>query len=203
MKRFLSACTIALGTFAFGTMASASIIDFTNAATYSIDTATTASGDQGGGWTAVAVGGPINISEAGPGTQGPLLGANDGLGIGERDDEISLMESFTITFNDAVTIVGLFFLDHFEPETALVSVDGGANVSFASIVPRPGIGFTSFATSLTGTSFTFTVDIPNEIGVADYALAGIDLAPIPLPAGLLLLGGALGALGVARRRKAA
>ena len=57
---------------------------------------------------------------------------------------------------------------------------------------------------MVGTSFVFTVDGVNDLaGVADGALARLEIAPVPLPAGILLLGGALGGLALTRRRKAA
>ena len=186
-------------------VANAALIDFTNAGAYGngnlvISPANVITGTAAGGFTAVGTGGSFNISEAGPGAVGPLAGDNDGLGI--NDDEITNPnQSLTITFNQTVTLTNLYFLDHFAPE--VVTVTNGTSESFAStIVYGPGgIGFTSWATSLTGTTFTFTVENANEIGRPDFALAGIQTAPIPLPAGVVLLGGALAGLGLARRRK--
>ncbi|MEM1232535.1 MAG: hypothetical protein AAGH70_00285 [Pseudomonadota bacterium] len=193
-----------------GSIAHASAIDFTDASAYGVSitqtSATTLTGTAAGGWTGATTGGPINLSEAGPGAQSAFVaGDNDGLGIG--DDEISVdpTESFTISFNTTVTIAGLYFLDHYAPEEVHVSIDGGTPLApFISTVSPPTPGYTEFENlSLTGQTFTFTVGEPNQTGaVADYALAGIDIAAIPLPAGLLLLGGALGMLGATRRRKA-
>lgn len=210
MKKFATslavAATVALGASA----ASASFIDFTDENAFGGGivqvNSTTLTGTAASGWTGVATGGDLTFAQPGPGEQGGLIdGENDGLGIGRGDDEITFgAESFTITFNSIVTIEALYFLDHFSPEEVHLAVDGTDQAPFISTVPNPGVGFTSFdGLSLTGTVFTFTVGEPNEVGFPDYSLAAIDLAPIPLPAGVLLLGGALGALGVARRRRKA
>ena len=209
MKQLLQTAMFAATASICGTLAGASAIDFTDAEAYGdtiIQTGpTTLTGTVTGvGWTGVTAPGAINVSENGPGPQGPFVtGDNDGLGIG--DDEISFdpSESFTLTFETQVGIVGLYFLDHFEEEEVHVSVDEGD----VALVFSPGAalgtsGYTAFEDlALFGSKFVFTVGEPNEAGAtADYSLAAIDLAPIPLPAGLLLLGGALGMLGVARRR---
>lgn len=194
--------------------ANASILDFTDPASYTISPANVASGMiDGVNWTLTASGGNIVEGANGPGpiAAAPLLGATDGLGI--FDDELTAgVETFTLMFDQVVTVLNVYFLDLFIArnntglEVATVSVDGGAPVHFNAQVSEAGntIGFGAFATSLTGSSFLFTAEFSNDTrGNPDYALAGLDLAPIPLPAGVLLLGGALGALGFARRRKTA
>ena len=208
MTNFLKTTAIAAGVLVAASAANASIIDFTDSSSYSngsitLTGASTMTGAAAGGWSGVAAPGAINLSETGPGPVGVLDGDNDGLGIG--DDELTFPgESFTITFNNVVTIVGLYFLDHFAPEQVHLEIDGGAhNFTLLSFETFPGIGYSEFdGLAMTGTEFTFTVGSPNEIAEPDYALAAIDLAPIPLPAGILLLGGALAGLGLARRRSA-
>ena len=55
---------------------------------------------------------------------------------------------------------------------------------------------------ITGTQFTFTIGDSNDgVGLADGALAGVNVAAVPLPAGMLLLGTALGGFSFARRRQ--
>jgi len=53
-------------------------------------------------------------------------------------------------------------------------------------------------------TISFTSSRGNDpLGVADGALAGIDVAPVPLPASILFLLGGLGSLAALRRRKTA
>ena len=138
-----------------------------------------------------------------------LAGDFDGIGI--RDDEIGGAEFLTLTFNRQVKITTAYFLDLFvaqdglSRETAnITSLIGGA-VSFDAynVFPANG-GFGEFATGVRGTTFTIFESSGNDdIGVGDLALAGLEVNPIPLPAGFLLLGTALGGLGLARRRRKA
>ena len=200
--------------------AQAALVDFTDSASYTISGSTGSGSVSGIAYQISATGGNLNNSEAGPseaGRTGPLAGTVDGLGVG--DDEITFgNQSVTVTFASAVNVVSLYFLDLFgtnpggaaeaTDEMVNVSVDGGEGVVFsAQTLNQDGtVGLGAFTgLMLSGTSFTFTAMEPNDaFGSPDFALAGIefsDIAPIPLPAGGLLLAGALGGLGFAARRR--
>ena len=224
IKTFALAATVAMGSTV---AAQAALIDFTNPSTYTL-TGSTGSGTSTDGtlaFTLSAVGGNITNSEVADydaDRVSPLSGQVDGLGVGSglSADEITFpLESLTVSFDRAVTISRLFFLDLFgtrpgefateTDENATVTSDTGASANFrAQTLNQDGtVGFGDFMTELTGTSFTFIAGEENDsMTFPDFALAGLEVtevAPIPLPAGILLLGGALGGLGLARRKNKA
>lgn len=225
IKTLVLASTVAMGS---AVAAQAALIDFTDPSTYSLS-GSTGSGTSVDGtlaFTLSAVGGNITNSEVGDYEADrvtPLSGQVDGLGVGpslNSNDEITFpLESITVSFDRAVTISRLYFLDLFgvrpgvardeDDESAIVTTNTGQSAQFfAQTLNQDGtVGFGDFMTSLTGTSFTFEAGEDNDaFAFPDFALAGLDateVAPIPLPAGILLLGGALGGLGLARRKKAA
>ena len=209
--------------------ASASTLDFTAFPTGSAAptgrTGTITVGSDMVTWTLTTNGSDINYNQAydnagpnDPAHDAGLALVNDGIGI--TDDELttdagaSIFESLTLTFSQSVRITGLHFLDLFLPpspssadtgEGAAVAWDSSSMTFFATEISGMNGGYHFEDTLDTGiytTALTFTVDPGNDAqGFADYSLAAIDVAPIPLPAGGLLLLGALGGLGIARRRK--
>ena len=204
MRNLLAAATVA----ALSTVgaASAAVIDFT--ANSTPNSGTIAGGVSYALTTAPTA--PVRNTGDAPGPIGALLGQNDGVGVGAGNDEISFPgESATLTFSSAVTISALYFLDLFRnptgsPDAEVVSVtaDGGTASMFVAQEDFPGTGYGAFTgLSLTGTVFVFAPMQTNDgVGRPDFALGGLDVAPVPLPAGVLLLGTALAGFGMARRR---
>lgn len=207
--RFLKTAAFATAaTLGSAIAAQAGLIDFTDPSTYTIS-GNTGSGSVGDfNYTIESIGGNLTRRADGPGATGPLVGDTDGLGI--RDDEISFpAESLTITFDRMVQINRILTLDLFldrQPDEVDegFTVNGGSPfLAQANASEGDTVGFGDFGgLSLIGTSFTFEAIATNDNrGAPDFALAGLNVAPVPLPAGVLLLGGALAGLGFARRGK--
>ena len=204
----------AAGLMLGGVVANASVIDFTSASTGQ-------SGSILGGavtWTMTASG-YLNNSQAFDGNATPsgtgLSFQTDGYGVGLRDDEITTspkkQEWIQIAFSKPTLIDAIYFLDLFMArsgstlEVGQATIDGGAPISvFATDIA--GSGAAGFASAVFAPIYAlvirFTVLSSNDgYGFADGALAGIGIAPIPVPAaGALMLGG-LGGLAALRRRK--
>lgn len=218
--------TVSLKTLAFAAAvalpagsALAGSIDFTDELTYSFS-ATQIDGSVDGvsyKMTPTPSEGPLTRAKPGPLGIATLVGDNDGIGI--VDDEVTAAnELLLLTFTNTVSLTGLYFLDLFKSasvtsqasEHVFVSVDGGAAIQFGATeaFSNTGFGYGEFlGQSLTGQKFLFTAGGNNpgnndSVGNPDFALARLDVAPVPLPAGVLLLGGALGGLGFMRRRAA-
>lgn len=194
--------------------ASAALLDFTDSGAGTLVDATTYMGSididasTSIGFTLTAAPTGLNLNQAfdGGGDISPLAGENDGFGIG--DDEITsngVFQSVTIVFEEAVTITTAYFLDVFGTETGRILVGGGAAALVAGTAEAPGVtgngGFTSVSGAFTGTTFQFFAGPGEDDATADVALAALEVQAVPLPAGMLLLGTALGGLGIARRRK--
>jgi hypothetical protein len=211
------------------TAASATTIDFTKASTGTSGTA----GNVGWTLTAgtnVGIAGTANNSQLFDG-QGSNLASTglalqrDGYGVRSAldkqtsDDEISSMkkgsEYLQLTFDWAVKLTGASFLDLFiaangDFEEGYAETDDGTIIAFSAAdlansggSRRAGYAGGTFAGIITQ-SIKFYIGLGNDAqGVADGALASVDIAPVPVPAaGLLMLGG-LGGLAALRRRKTA
>lgn len=191
--------------------ASAAVVDFT--------ASNSTSGSVGSiGWSLTgSPGDTIIFGDNGPGSVGVLAGLNDGVGL--NDDEISEGGQYlTVVFDRPVRLTGFWALDLFrdgardtDPETAQVyagsTPTGAPLASLAAtevkIIGTPGVGFGFLGgLNFVGTTFTFNeLDGGNDgAGVGDYALAGLEIAAIPVPAGGLMFGTALLGLGLLRRR---
>jgi hypothetical protein len=214
MKTTLKLTAAASAFLLAGTIsASAALVDFT------IGKPGTLSGTEAGGWSVTGNLTP-NANFAGPGAIGTptLAGDNDGFGV--RDDEITYPRQYvTVTFNKAVTLTGAYFLDLFitSSNTAIKEIaniargtgiaaaeaqlEATANTAVAGKENKFGYGSLT-GMSLKGTTFSFFASSTNDgQGQPDFALAGLTVAPIPLPAGAILFGTALGGLGLMRRKR--
>lgn len=201
--------------------ANAYTIDFT-------DSGTGTTGTLFGGsvnWTMTASG-ILNNSQAFDGISTPATSASglsfqtDGYGVGRADDEITTFtngrqEWIRVAFSAPVLVNALYFLDLFiapdgsSQEIAVATMNGGfpvVNINAVDVFNRANGGFasTTFAPILVSDIFFTVLSSNDSVGFADGALAGIGIAPVPVPAaGLLLLGGLGGLAALKRRRKAA
>ena len=115
-----------------------------------------------------------------------------------NDDNVHADESVTLAFRPVVSLSNLEFYDaeHFLLDSASlfleIAVDGVSEVySFAEAIAQTFVGRT----------FTFA-GIDEQDGGAPFYISSVEATPVPVPAAGLLLLGALGGLGFARRRTA-
>lgn len=198
--------------------ANAYVIDFTKAST-----GHSGSLFQGAVTWHLSSSGILNNSQSFDGNPTPagtgLSFETDGYGVGRNDDEISTWpnryEWIDITFSAPVLIDAIYFLDLFRSadgsslEVGKASINGGNPLITLAATDTVGTGASGFVGTTFGPVFAsvirFTVLASNDgYGVADGALAGIGIAPVPVPAaGVMLLGGLAGLGALRRRRKAA
>lgn len=169
------------------------------------------------GWTASSAGRQLyTFSSAAwtalaDATAPSLAGNNSGIGVGGL--EVDEKEFLTIVFNQVVKLTGFSALLTYAlgSNIEVVNVSQGASIgtvlgTATGTQPAASVGYAaSGALELVGDTFTFFIDKANNDGrgLADFSLASISLETVPLPAGFLLMGTALGGLGFAARRKKA
>ncbi|QIE57603.1 hypothetical protein G5B40_20405 [Pikeienuella piscinae] len=205
----------AMGLFGV-TAASAATIDFTTADPFTqpdvfgVSVSVTANGGSG---TATTFDGGA-LGSGAPCQNSPLACISDGIGVG--DDEITGngVQSVDVAFSGPLSVTGFHFLDLFfdpnanDQEAAQVLFNGDvvASYTFAALEAfqvEGGYGFFAIAPTV-ATSLRFIAASGNDgVGNPDYALAGIDVSAVPLPASGLLLLFAVGGFGFLSRRRGA
>lgn len=214
-KSFIAGAAISAVIGMFATASSAAVIDFTSASTGQ-------SGVLAGGttWTMTASG-FLNNSQLFDGNSKPtgtgLSFETDGYGVGAKDDEITTtqmgQEWIEVAFSAPTLVNAVYFLDLFQArngqtiEIGQATVNGSTTFSLmATDIAGSGAGgfVAAIFKPIYATVIRFSVLNSNDnLGYADGALAGIGIAPIPVPAAGLLLMGGLGGLAVLRRRRKA
>ena len=218
-QMFGKGLTVAAAVLFTSAAAHAAIIDFT------VPGATTSGSILGVGWTLSSTDGPITFTPQDGSTCAVLNCSGDGAGI--SDDEVSSAtttsgEVLKLTFNAPIQVTGLYFLDLYtsdldstDREQARVGTDGTnfplVFTASLSETPASDSGFLA-ATGIVpivlgaGESIFFTAfSVPgfnDDLGVNDFALAGVVVEAIPIPPALFLFGTALVGTGfLARRRR--
>lgn len=214
-KTLMASAAIGAAVALSASAAGAAVIDFTSASTGH-------SGVLAGGTTwSMTASGYLNNSQAFDGNSVPsgtgLSFETDGYGVGMNDDEITTapmrQEWIEVAFSAPTLVNAFYFLDLFQNtngqtiEVGQATVDGSTTFSLmATDIAGSGAGgfVAAVFKPIYATVIRFTVLNSNDnFGYADGALAGIGIAPIPVPAAGLLLMGGLGGLAALRRRRKA
>jgi len=144
-------------------------------------------------------------------TGGPLKCDKDGLGV--DNDEITgysdqaAKETIIISFAKPVSISDFYFLDLYKgqkKEKAIVKINGDKyGLKASAISGDGGFGELSLVTPLITDKLVFAAPFKiGDDGNNDYAVAGLSLTPVPLPAAAWLFVSGLAGLAWLRRRKA-
>jgi len=207
--------SILLAVFAFSMSAHATLIDFTDQSWKDAITGTDTFSATVGNVTVASTGRDyryltFNANDNGGCLNGPASSILEckGDGIGIRNDEITQggYQEITVSFQEAVNITNIYLLDLFfsdngntgNNEIALIDSNNNQSYIFTATEWVTG-GF--YATGFTGQNISSIIFSANNDGFSDYAIAGIDISPVPIPGAAILFGSALlGFFGFKRRR---
>ncbi len=228
MKRGVLKLIYAVAFICFSHSSVAALLDFTDSSLLGSLTpiANGYSGSiDGVGFTLTSTSGAVNFTQNYDGSAfvgcqaggGALKCDKDGVGIDlpyGADDEITGVwpgiQKLTLSFDQIVKITGFHFLDLYlrpdgsgRKEQATISVDGAFFATVDAIESHHAGGYADLVMgSILAQTLEFTAD-PNWIYrddcTNDYALAGVDVHPVPLPPALWLFGSALVGLFGSRR----
>ena len=133
-----------------------------------------------------------------PGPLPPLAGDGDGIGMG--DDELQFGERIQVSFLPDVLVNTIYLLDLFSGEKAKYRLDGE---SWTNNIEGIGgnWGLLEITTGSTDYDSWVRFGTQNNQGSWDYAVAGMDVAPVPEPSTFILLGAGIAGLAFYRRKK--
>jgi hypothetical protein len=202
VKRLLISAIFALG---FAGTANAALLDFTDRT--AVPDGAMAGSVAGTTYALSATGGAISYGENQDGSTCPALLACERDGLGITDDEITATsESLLIEFGVDVRITAIHLLDLFigtGTEQARIEYDGGVILINAAEALGSGLsGYMLLATDIVTGFLRFSgLALSGDDGSNDYALAALEIEPVPAPAALPLLLSGLAGLAFARSRR--
>lgn len=139
-----------------------------------------------------------------------LMQNGNGLGVNGRPDlnpwqldgaPVGSSEFITVVFAKAVNLVNIRFINVDRNDEFDYSINGQrfvSNVNIGARTPTYSLSFERVKTLIIRASGSPFVD---ALGNDDFSIAGLEVAAVPLPAGGMLLLGAVGALATLRRRR--
>ena len=120
---------------------------------------------------------------------------NFGVGGSTGDDNVTLYEAMTLVFDKAVTVTDMLFrgANHALANGTILINNTQYTVASGVIASLP-MG------SMTEWSFAYD-DANQGSGATEFYLSSMSVAPVPVPASILLLGGAFAGFGAIRRKQ--
>ena len=126
---------------------------------------------------------------------GNISNCSTNFGNATSDDNVTFNEAMTLVFDKAVSVTNLLFrnADHYLANGTIL-INGTQYTVASGVIASLPTG------SMTSWSFAYD-DANNGSGATQFYLSSMSVAPVPVPASILLLGGALAGFGAMRRRQ--
>lgn len=133
---------------------------------------------------------------------------HDGLGVGTGVNQgMAGSETLTFSFSQPVTLLSLSLTEIGAPIDSAEIASGSLTASTGNFNAGPGIdggngvNSTRLITSFIGDDIAFVSMFTIGVETGNFTVAGFEVAPVPLPAGIALMLTVMGGLGLAARRR--